>query len=90
MHDYCDDNMAGKKHIFILVVLVFILILTGGLMLYKDQCYDKIIADQKQQIENLQTEIETMAPLKTQIELYREETQVIKEEIKNLKKKGKL
>lgn len=82
--------MAGKKHIFILVVLVFILILTGGLMLYKDQCYDKIIADQKQQIENLQTEIETMAPLKTQIELYREETQVIKEEIKNLKKKGKL
>ncbi|MEQ8188697.1 MAG: hypothetical protein ABRQ39_12065 [Candidatus Eremiobacterota bacterium] len=90
MNNHYDENMAGKKHIFILVVLVFILILTGGLMLYKDQSYDKIIATQKQQIENLQTEIETMAPIKTQIELYREETQVIKEEIKNLKKKGKL
>ncbi len=90
MNEHSDENMVSKNHIVILIVLVFVLMVTGGLMIYKDQAYDKIISDQKVQIESLQTEIETMAPLKMQIDLYREETQAIKEEIKTLKKKGKL
>jgi len=90
MHDHCDDNIVSKNHIFILIALVFVLIITVGLMISKDQAYDDIIAVQKVQIESLAKEIETMAPLKMQIDLYREETQSIKEEIEILKKKGKL
>jgi hypothetical protein len=86
----CEDEMVSKKHIFILIALVFLLIVTGSLMIYKDQCYNKIIAEQKLQMEQLQKEIEIMAPVKTQIKIYREETQAIKEEIENLKNKGKL
>jgi hypothetical protein len=90
MNKHYDENMVSKNHIFILIILVFVLIGTSGLMISKDQAYDKIIAEQKVQIESLAKEIETMAPLKMQIDLYREETQSIKEEIEILKKKGKL
>ncbi|MEQ8221814.1 MAG: hypothetical protein ABRQ37_05890 [Candidatus Eremiobacterota bacterium] len=90
MNNHYGENMVSKNHIFLLIALVFVLMVTVGLMTSKDQAYDDIIAVQKVEIEILQKEIETMAPVKMQIELYREETRSMKEEIETLKKKGKL
>jgi hypothetical protein len=68
-----------------LVLLLFVLI--GNLSYYSARL-DSVIHEKKARIEELQKEIEQMAPLKLKIDQYKEETKKLKEEIKKLKEEN--
>ena len=79
-------TVIGIIFIVLTVLALFLfMIITGGLMFVNTAC-DKQIFEKKQKIEELQKEIEQLAPLKLKINEYKKETEKIKKEIETLKK----
>lgn len=67
------------------IFLVFLLIAVGGGLFYYKLQLDNQIAEKKAKIEDLQKEIEQLAPLKLKIDQYKQLTQSIKQQVELLK-----
>ncbi|MEQ8188340.1 MAG: PilN domain-containing protein [Candidatus Eremiobacterota bacterium] len=67
------------------IFLIFVLLAVGGGLFYYKVTLDNQIAEKKAKIEELQKEIEQLAPLKLKIDQYKQLTQSIKQQVELLK-----